>query len=564
MKQVFTFFLFWAFFGRSAFSQASSAVGNALHTSEPTKKQDQLIVQFLPGFTAPEFINNLNATCRFAKHIAIEKTLAEQQRIFLLSASQIIDRDAFFNFVKNSPEVQSASWNVAVQFRQNTPNDELFGEQWDMERIGAPLVWEVTTGGHTFNGHEIVVAVLDKGFEITHPDLLENIWQNPGETPNDGIDNDGNGYVDDVRGWNFRQGSPILPIERHGTGVSGIIGALGNNSIGTAGVNWNIKMIPLAIEYADEVVAAFNYVLKLRERYNQTNGEQGAFVVVTNGSFGIDGVRCEEQPGWGAMYDPLGQVGVLNVAATANEDWDVDEVGDIPTSCPSEFLIAVTNTDEDDDRAPGSAWGATHIDLGAPGQSTSTASTNGTYRNDFSGTSSACPHVSGSIALLYSVPCPSIDSLALTNPAEAARLMQKAILLNTDPIASLADETATGGRLNVYEGMKYLHAYCIAREPELAAGNFKEVYLGKKDLIRVMPNPTSSKIYIDYGNVDFKGVKIRVYNMLGQEMLFEQAATPEPFQPQSIEIDVTDWTVGVYVVNLFDLTRKISVKFVKF
>ncbi|MBK9013299.1 MAG: S8 family peptidase [Saprospiraceae bacterium] len=565
MKIVYPIILLLCLPGFAAFSQAGQAQVSAQQNEGATNsnKLDQLIVQLHPGVAVADFVMDANATCRFAKQIKIEKTLSERQHIYLLSASQIIDRQAFIDFFVNKPTVVAASWNAPVSFRDSIPNDELFDTQWDMERIGAPKVWEVSAGGHTVNGHEIVVAVLDKGFEIIHPDLIANAWKNPGEIPNDGIDNDTNGLEDDVYGWNFRGPSPIFSVEKHGTSVSGIIGASGNNGIGTAGINWNVKLMFLGVEFVDEVIAAFNYALEMRELYNQTNGQEGAFVVVTNGSFGIDGVMCSEQPIWGSMYDLLGQAGVLNVAATANAEWDVDEVGDIPTSCPSDFLISVTNTGQDDKRVSGAAYGQVSIDLGAPGQSTSTSSTNGLYREDFSGTSSACPHVAGSVALLYSLPCTLIDSLALVAPAECALLVRNAILQNTDAVPSLANETVSGGRLNVYEAMKYLHAYCISNDSVRQEGNFKELYVGKKGLIQVTPNPTSNFINIDYGNVDFKDVKVRVFNMLGQEMIFNQVATPEPFKPQTITIDVKDWSTGVYVVNMFDLTRKISVSFVK-
>ncbi len=525
--------------------------------------QNEVIVKLQHGAAVADFVKLANATCPFAEQIKIEKTLAERHQVYLLSASQILDRAAFLDFLSNQPAVVSAAWNAPVTFRDSTPNDELFSTQWNLERIGAPKVWDVSTGGNTSGGHEIVVAVLDKGFEIIHPDLLANAWKNKGEIPNDGIDNDGNGFKDDVYGWNFRANSPIFSVERHGTSVSGIIGASGNNGIGTAGINWDVKLMYLAVEYVDEVISGFNYALDMRELYNQTGGEKGAFVVVTNGSFGIDKVMCSEQPNWAFMYELLGEAGVLSVAATANGDWDVDQVGDIPTSCNSEFLITVTNTGEDDKRAPGSAFGAASIDLGAPGQSTPTTSNNGAYRSDFSGTSSACPHVAGSVALLYSLPCTDLDSLAFAAPAACARLMREAILQNTDAVPSLDNETVSGGRLNVYEAMKYLHAYCISSDPERERGDFKESSLGKKSLMNLAPSPATDYITIDYGSIDFKDVRIRVYNMLGQEMVTDQVVMPKPFEPQTIEIDVRDWNVGVYVVNMFDLTKKISVKFMK-
>lgn len=526
-------------------------------------KKNEVIIQFDPFTDVNAFIKKLNSDAAAPAGLEIKKTLSSKRNIYVLTNKNNESVAALPVLLRQQPGVKFAGWNEVVEFRDSLPNDPLFGSQWDMERIGLPDVWNISTGGLTANGQEIVVAVLDKGFDLIHEDIFDNVWINPGEIPWDGIDNDDNGYTDDVHGWNFRDSSPFFSVEKHGTNVSGIIGGKGNNGLGVAGINWNVKMMFLSVQYADEVVAAFLYAMEMRELYHQTNGEKGAFIVVTNGSFGIDKKHCSEQPVWGSLYDPLGESGILSVAATANENWNVEEVGDIPTSCPSEYLISVTSTDQEDNRVSNAAFGEISIDLGAPGKSTITTNPSNNYNNSFSGTSSACPHVAGSIALLYSLPCSALADFATDQPGMAARLVRDAILKSVDPVPGLAGKTVTGGRLNVYESMRYLHGWCIARTEERAAGDFKETYLIQKNLVRVYPNPASETLKIDYSNEGFSGVSIKVFNVMGQEITIPLSDTTTPFELQQMTIDVKDWPNGTYFIQLLDAGRKVVTKFVK-
>ena len=526
----------------------------------PTK---DILVQFQPGVDVPTFAAKMEAQLPGFTGLKLKKKVAPRFGYYLLTFQYDPAVISMPDFLQSQPQVISASWNERVQWRDSIPNDPLFDGQWDMERIELPKVWSISTGGTTILGDTIVIAVMDKGFDIFHPDLVDNMWNNPGEIPGDGIDNDGNGYVDDIHGWNFRFGSPVYTVEKHGTWVSGILGAKGNNAKGPAGTNWNVKLMYLGVDFVDEVVSAFAYVHDMRERYNNSNGQEGAFVVVTNGSFGIDKTPCEAQPQWGAMYDPLGEVGVLSVAATANENWDVDELGDIPTSCTSEFLISVTNTDQDDNKVTNAAWGLQSIDLGAPGKNTSTTTTQNQYKTDFGGTSSACPHVAGSVALLYSLPCTDLITLAKSQPIEAARLVRDAIFEGTDPVADLQDKTVTGGRLNVYNAMEYLHSYCIARTGERSAGNFKEIYFSGKNIIRLYPNPVTESLFIDYGTDGFNTFTVRVFNALGEEVRFPATRETMPFNGQILELDVSDWASGTYFISISGNEKSVARKFVK-
>ncbi len=524
---------------------------------------NEIIVQLDPAIDAALFVSKIEAQIPGLTGLNRSKTLSKRLNIHLFSFEKYEGESMLTDAFSQLSGVRSASWNEELQFRDSIPNDELFSKQWHMDRISLPEVWSLTTGGSTVNGDEIVVAVLDKGFNLTHPDLQGNIWNNPGEIPWDGVDNDGNGLIDDVNGWNFQDSSPFLPVERHGTNVAGIIGGKGNNNIGVAGVNWNIKMMFLSVRRSDEVVAAFDYILEMRKLYNETNGQQGAFIVVTNGSFGLDKQHCSEQPAWGSMYDPMGEVGILSVAATANENWDVEEVGDIPTSCTSEYLIAVTNTDTADLRVANAAYGNISIDLSAPGKSTKTTDLGTGYNENFGGTSSSCPHVAGSVALLYSLPCNSFTDLTTEDPAAAARLVRDAILKSVDPLASLKDKTVTGGRLNVFSSLKYLHAWCVAPVSERAAGDFKAIYFEEKNLVRVFPNPVSETLTIDYSNEDFTAISVKVFNSLGQQMDIPFEAVTKPFELQRISVDVKSWASGTYFIKLLGTEKKIVEKFVK-
>lgn len=376
------------------------------------------------------------------------------------------------NAIKRTPEVKLAQFNHLIQMRSTVPNDTQFNDQWQYINTGqggglpgadidADLAWDITTGGLTAFGDTIVVCVIDGGIDLTHQDFEDNLWINYQEIPNNDIDDDGNGYVDDYRGWNPTAGNDDIAGSSHGTSVAGIIGAKGNNGIGVTGVSWNVKVMVIRNGSTAEsnVLAAYTYPLIQRRLYNETNGQKGAFVVATNASWGVNFGQPEDAPLWCAMYDTLGQEGILNCGATANLEVNVDEMGDLPTSCTSDFLIAVTNMNRFDEKVTSAGYGLNSIDLGAFGADTWTTSIGNAY-NAFGGTSGATPHVSGTIGLLYSVPCDGFISLAKAAPAAAALLMKQVILDGTDTNESLNNITVTGGRLNVNNSLLLLMENC--------------------------------------------------------------------------------------------------------
>ncbi|MDA9756018.1 S8 family serine peptidase, partial [Flavobacteriales bacterium] len=297
----------------------------------------------------------------------------------------------------------------------------------------------------------IVVAVLEGGgSNYNHVDLIDNHWVNNEEIPGNGIDDDNNGFVDDYNGWNAGSNNDAIAAGGHGTSVSGMIGATGNNGNGGAGVNWDVEIMQVDMGGGlteSNVIAAYNYPYTMRNLYNTSGGTQGAFVVATNASWGIDGANPANYPVWCAYYDDLGAAGILNCGATANNNVNIDVVGDMPTGCGSDYMVAVTATNDSDVRTF-SGYGATTIDLGAPGENVFLPSGSTGYGGT-SGTSFASPCVAGGIALVYSAPCADLASSALTSPQATADAVRGYILSGVDAVPNLVGETVTGGRLNV-------------------------------------------------------------------------------------------------------------------
>jgi serine protease len=385
------------------------------YSQNSTYVPGELLVQLKPGTDQAAFIRKLEAdpATGVARLICISDIMNIYQLQFEVKNTDLNAALKSFLFY---PEIITAQKNHYVYDRETIPSDTLFDNQWHHKNTGqtggiadadldSPEAWDITTGGLTTHGDSIVVCIIENGgVDINHIDLKNNIWKNYAEIPNDGIDNDNNGYVDDFDGWNVINLDDLISAGSHGTRVAGMIGATGDNITGVSGVNWDVKMMIVQGQQASNeatVIAAYTYPMKMRKRYNESYGEEGAFVVATNSSWGIDGADAADSPLWCAMYDSLGHYGILNIAATTNNNNNVDVVGDMPTTCTSEFLIGVTMTNSQDLRA-NSGYGTTHVDLGAPGQNVQTTMPGGYVVS--SGTSFATPGVAGCVALAYSAP----------------------------------------------------------------------------------------------------------------------------------------------------------------
>ena len=513
--------------------------------------EGELIVQLQAKTSPKHFLQNLQQNYRQAATLKYAKTIAASLNMHLFTFEETaVSGELWIERLQTRPEVRAVQRNYVVDSRATFPDDPRFDTQWGLKRIQAPDVWDVTTGGLSANGDELVIAVLDSGFDVFHEDLLGNLWDNPNEIRDNGIDDDGNGYIDDMMGWDFEENSNEFGVTSHGTSVTGIVGAKGDNGVGVSGVNWNIKLMLFRTKRVDRIISAYEYAVEMRRRYNESGGQQGAFVVATNSSFGISEVFCEEQAAWGAMYDKLGEVGVLSAAGADNKNVDIDVVGDMPTSCSSDYLITVLNMTEEDTKASGSAFGKVAIDMGAPGQGSVTIAPNNEYNDSFGGNSAAVPHLAGGIGLLYSLPCETLATEAIQQPAETALMLKEILLKGVEPLESLSKQTVTGGVLNVFNAMLLLQDFC-------GGGS-----TGDLDIVSIFPNPSMEEVSILYETPDFEDYKLYIHNALGQ-LLYEETVQPIRFGSKHRKITVRDWPASVYFVTFQKGEEMVTKRFIK-
>ncbi len=446
------------------------ALASQAFAQEANRVPGELLVSLKAGYTGQQLEESINFYS--PDKINLLEKLMPDFNIYHFSFIENSENPMrILNLIKQHPFVDVVQFNHEVKLRVTSPNDASFSQQWSLKNTGqsggnsdadidADEAWDITTGGLTTLGDTIVVAVIDGGFQLTHPDLTQNIYRNYQEIGGNGIDDDNNGYIDDVNGWNAYNDNGTIPSDQHGTHVSGIIGARGNNGIGVSGVNWNVKVMTIAGSTGSEatVIKAYGYAAKMRKLYNQTNGVKGAYVVSTNSSFGVDLANPNNYPLWCAFYDTLGKYGILSAGATANANYNVDTQGDIPTACPSNFLISVTNTTNTDAKNSSCGYGATTIDLGSPGTNIYNTVTNSGYSN-LTGTSMATPHVAGAIGLMYAAACEQLIAESKTSPSVIAAQMKEYMLNGTDPVNSMANITVTGGRLNLNKALLNVLTY---------------------------------------------------------------------------------------------------------
>lgn len=433
-----------------------------LDAQEISAIQQQCIVQLTNG--------NIDDLLAAHSHLVWKETLSKNMRIYLLEKKEGAFSGDELNRIGNNPNVKAIQFNHIIENRSLVPNDSFFAQQWNMLNTGqlngkpgvdinATAAWAVNTSSLSKNGDTLVVAVIDEYFDLYHNDL--NFFINHNEIPNNSIDDDGNGFIDDYQGWNAYNNTGNVYGNggvNHSTLISGIVGAKGNNAKGVAGVVWGVKVLPVGASSTNEaiVIKGYDYVIEMRKLYNQTNGAKGAFIVAGNSSFGVNNGQPQNFPIWCALYDTMGQLGILNATATTNSNQDIDAVGDIPTTCPSKWMIAVTGVTASDNRTGG--FGKQNIDIAAPGASVLSTAVNNNYTSS-TGTSFACPHIAGAIAAMYAEACPALMNDYATFPDSVALLMKNWLLSSATKTESLNNRTTTDGRLDLYAAILNTHNY---------------------------------------------------------------------------------------------------------
>lgn len=388
--------------------------------------------------------------------------------------------------------------------------------------ISAGQAWSIVRGDPNANdpSKEIVVAVLDSGIDPTHPDLVNELWTNPREIPNNGIDDDGDGFVDDVNGWNFVAGNNNITDDNgHGTHVSGIIGAQGNNGIGVTGVIQTVKILPVKIGSAQGTLTTIDIINGIQ--YVTTLKNEGVNIVVANGSFGGTDFpfnRVEND-----AVSRMGQAGTLFTVAAGNDAADLDPSQSFPGkfSLNQPNVITVAATDNNDQIAFFSNIGATSVDIAAPGLNilstfptydVGTYLQNGTlipsntldYGYD-SGTSMAAPMVAGAIALMKAA-----------KPDASMMELKNALLAGADHIAALdkpidagSPLVSTAGRLNVYKAILNLLNQRTNVDTS-TRGSWNGVY-GTDGAVVYGETGTLSQYSNSFANVQVTGATLQVY-----------------------------------------------------
>jgi subtilisin family serine protease len=427
---------------------------------------DEVLVQFAPGAT-PFQMEQVRAIVGGQTREVIHTVTMQE------AGAGRLERVSIGNGLAVPAAIQKLQRNRAVVFAEPNyvyqtaavSNDTYYtnGSLWGVYSDDSPATGpsgttnqfgtqaEKVWAGNFTGSSNVLIAVIDEGVQVNHPDLNPNIWVNPFETPGDGIDNDGNGYIDDINGWDFANNDASVydsTGDDHGTHVAGTIGARGGNGAGIAGMNWNIRMITAKFLGSGggttaNAVRAIDYITDLKSRH-------GINLVASNNSWGGSGYSQ-------SLHDAIirhANQNILFVAAAGNSAANNNSSGFYPANYDTSMgtstqaaasydaVIAVASITSSGALSGFSNYGSTMVDLGAPGSSIVSTVPNNTYAS-YDGTSMASPHVAGAVALYASAQSGTVT----------AKSIRQAILGSATPTASLSGKTVTGGRLNIFAAL---------------------------------------------------------------------------------------------------------------
>jgi len=390
--------------------------------------------------------------------------------LFVVNVTEGMSVEEAVRLAESDPRVEYAEPDYILR-PSITPDDAFFGMQWGLRNTGdfdgkpgadiaATQVWDVTQGSQ-----DVVVAVIDTGTDLSHPDIQANAWINPREVAGNGVDDDGNGLVDDINGWNFRDNNNnIGPAgDFHGTHVAGIVGAVGNNSTGVTGVAWRVKLMALKFisgleGSTSDAVKAINYATAQRKL--------GENLRVINASWGGPGNANSLRK----AIKKAGKAGILfvNSAGNGGEDSrgdDLDVTPDYPSAWSTELntIISVAALDRSDNLPSFSNFGHKTVNVGAPGVQVLSTFPGGGY-NFLSGTSMAAPHVSGTAVLIWT-----------REPALTPSQVRQRIISSAQQILSLGSKSTSAARVNAFNAV-------TGAAPSIPAPGINRIETNKKVL----------------------------------------------------------------------------------
>lgn len=465
-------------------STAAKPADNAAR-DKPRYVENQVLIKFKEGaepVAAGDFIDDRMLPVPGAKARAIgARDISKRAGLYVLELDESVSVEEAVQRASADPRVEYAEPNYLYYAAETRPNDPKFTDMWGLFNpncddcqngnpradIDAVAAWDITTGSEN-----LVVGVIDSGADLKHPDLAPNAWVNPNEIAGNNLDDDGNGYVDDINGWNFADDDNKLfnnaSIDFHGTHVAGTIGAAGNNGLGVAGVAWKVKLMSLKFlgnkrgsGSTSDAVAAIEYAMDQRSR--------GVNLRVLNASWGGEG----ESLALREAIQAAGNAGILVVCAAGNDASDTDATPEFPTCWSKEIssLISVAAINQTGWLAEFSNFGRRTVDVAAPGYQILSLYPRDPERAPeggytiANGTSMATPHVSGVAVLVWS-----------TEPGLTPAEVKRRIVSTSEPTVMLSSGISSAGQVNAYNALT--NRVVAPRRPVIGVVQF-----AKKELI---------------------------------------------------------------------------------